>query len=317
MKTRECGSVEVVVPVYNEVAVLPLLWERLSGVFPGLKCACRVLFVDDGSTDGSLALLLDLQKTDERIAVIGLSRNFGHQMAITAGMDYSTADAVVVIDADLQDPPELIKDMVEEYNKGFDVVYARRASRSGETLLKKLTAAAFYRIMTMVAGRRFPEGVGDYRLMSRKVADAVSHMRECHRFVRGMVAWVGFNQKELLFDREERAAGSTKYGYLKMLAFAWSAITSFSAMPVRLGFVIGLILLGISGIYGAWIVYAWIFLDGVVQGWTTLVLLQTFSAGLTLFYTGLIGDYVGRIYEQSKNRPLYMVKTTVGFRERA
>jgi len=309
VKSRTCKSLSVVIPVYNEAAVLPLLWERVKKVLGGLDCDSKVIFVDDGSTDSTLEISIGLAQTDPRVCVISLSRNFGHQAAITAGIDHADGDAVVIMDADLQDPPELIKEMIGEYEHGYDVVHAQRRKRKGESIAKKVTAHCFYRLMRMLVHRDFPVDVGDFRLMGSNVVQVLRKMRETHRFMRGMVPWVGFRQTAVLFDRDPRAAGTTKYGMIRMLRFAWSAITSFSALPIRLGIYLGLALLLLCTVYAARVLYVKFVLRTAVPGWTTIVLLQLGFSGLMFFYLGLLGDYVGRLYEEAKNRPLYIVRS--------
>lgn len=316
-KRRRCASLDVVVPVFNEEQVLPLLWQRLRPVLEGVGRPCRVIFVDDGSRDSSLEWLFAQAEQDRRVGVLAMSRNFGHQAAITAGLAWAGGDAVVIMDADLQDPPELISSMLAEYEKGFDVVYAQRRVRKGETVFKKLTADVFYRLMCLLAGDRYPRNVGDFRLMSRDVVRAINGMREYHRFLRGMVAWVGFSQTALLFDREERAAGRTKYGVFKMLRFAWAGLTSFSAVPVRSGLLLGALVMLWSILYGISVLYAKFVLHQVVPGWTSLVLLQLAFSGLIFLYLGIIGDYVGRVYEEGKGRPLYIVQSVKNLKKNA
>ncbi len=314
---RKCGSLSIVVPVYCEAEVLPMLWERLRPVMDALSCPSEVLFVDDGSTDESLRWMKETAEQDERVGVLSFARNFGHQVAITAGLDWADGDAVVVMDADLQDPPEVIVEMLERYEEGYDVVYARRRKREGETVFKRLTAFLFYRMMRLYVGLDLPADVGDFRLVSRNVVTALRRMRERHRFMRGMVAWVGHRQTAVEFDRPARAAGRTKYGLGKMLAFAWSAVTSFSAAPLRAGFYVGVLLMVACALYAVRVLYVRFVVGTAVEGWTTIVLLQLGFFGLMMFYLGLIGDYVGRLYEQSKERPLYVLREVAGRAARA
>jgi glycosyltransferase involved in cell wall biosynthesis len=309
---RRCESLSIVVPVYNEEEVLPLLWERLRPVMDGLGCPSEVLFVDDGSTDASLSWLRETAQRDERVGVISFARNFGHQAAITAGLDFADGEAVVVMDADLQDPPEVIAEMLQRHEEGYGVVYARRRKRHGESVFKRLTAYMFYRIMRAYVGLDMPADVGDFRLVSRDVVATLRTMREQHRFMRGMVAWVGHSQTAVEFDRPARAAGRTKYGLRKMLKFAWSGITSFSAAPLRVGFYVGLLMLLACAVYAVRVLYVRFVLGTAVPGWTTIVLLQLGFSGLVMFYLGLLGDYVGRLFEQSKGRPLYVLREVGG-----
>lgn len=306
--TRHCHSLCFIIPLLNEEDVLPLLWKRLREVIDTLECNSRVLFVDDGSTDRSVEILDELSLEDARVAYLSFSRNFGHQAALTAGLDYAEGDAVVIMDADLQDPPELVGEMVSLYEEGYDVVYAQRRQRAGETVFKRASAFVFYRLLRVLTGQDIPVDTGDFRLISCAVVDVVKRMPECHRFLRGMVSWTGFSHKALLYDRDERIAGETKYGLFKMLRFAWTAIASFSALPVKAGLILGTAFLFASFLYILRVLYVKFVLHDAVQGWTTIVLLQLFVSGVVFFYLGIVGDYVGRIYEQCKRRPIYALK---------
>ncbi len=304
--SRPLKLVSLVVPVYNEQQVLPLLLVRLRQILAELPCAAEVIFVNDGSRDRSGALLVEAAAGDERFKVIDFSRNFGHQIAITAGTDFAQGDVVVVLDADLQDPPELIHEMIVQYRAGYDVVYAQRNVRHGETGFKRITAAAFYWFMKSAVHKDLPANTGDFRLMSRAVVQALRQLREQHRFVRGMVSWLGFRQTAILFDRPARAAGETKYPLHKMLAFAWRAISSFSALPLRVPAALGLMMTLGSLIFT--VSAGSLALSGIdVPWWTWLVSFQVALSGLTLLAVGVTGDYVARIYDELKARPLYVV----------
>jgi polyisoprenyl-phosphate glycosyltransferase len=303
-------TLSLVIPVFNEEAIIPELDRRLRAFLGELKEVGRdweVVFVNDGSADRSLSMLKDLAAAEPRYKVISFSRNFGHQLAITAGLDRAEGEAVVVMDADLQDPPEVVSAMLARWREGFDVVYAVRAKRHGETWFKRATAAIFYRVLrAMLGGISIPADAGDFRLMSRPVVLTLRALRERHRFVRGMVAWVGFKQAAVSYERPARFAGETKYPFNKMLRFAIDGITSFSVVPLRiatwLGVVAGLVAVGAA---------AWAFVEGtrghVVPGWTTLMILVSFGTCAQLLMTGILGEYVGRIYEEVKRRPLYVV----------
>jgi glycosyltransferase involved in cell wall biosynthesis len=304
--------VSLVIPVYNERSVLPLLVPRLQGVIGGLPGGAEVVFVNDGSEDRSLEFLEEQARADQRIRVVDLSRNFGHSAAITAGLDYARGDAVVVMDSDLQDPPELVPEMVALYVQGFDVVHARRAARRGEGLMKRLTARLFYALMRMVAERGLLADVGEFRLLSRPVVSALRQLRERHRLVRGLVGWVGFRQTMLDFDRPGRAAGETKYSFSKMLLLAWDGMTSFSAAPLRLATVFGLFALVIGFGYAAYAIYVGYIQGRGVPGWTSLVILNIFFSAAVLICLGLVGEYVARIFEEVKSRPLYFVRRVIG-----
>jgi dolichol-phosphate mannosyltransferase len=304
--------VSIVVPVYNEEDVLPLLLPRLRTLLDGLAPGSEVCFVNDGSHDGSLRLLEVAAAQDPRLKIIDFSRNFGHPAAITAGLDHARGDAVVLMDADLQDPPELVGEMVALYRRGYDVVHARRKGRRDESLFKKISAWLFYRLIRLVGHREMPANVGEFGLMSRDVVTALRGLRERHRLVRGLVAWVGFRQTNLDFERPGRAAGITKYPLSKMLLLSWDAITSFSAVPLRLATLLGLLALFVGLGYAAYATYVGYVLGLGVPGWTSLVIINIFFSGVVLICLGLVGEYVGRIFEEVKGRPLYVVRRTTG-----
>jgi dolichol-phosphate mannosyltransferase len=297
----------LVIPVYNEVQNLPLLLAELREAVGRLSCEWEAVFVDDGSTDRSGELLREVAQQDPRVQILGFSRNFGHQAAITAGLDFARGDAVVIMDADLQDPPDLIPRMVELFESGYDVVSAQRATRLGESWFKRRTASVFYWIMRNMVDRRLQPEVGDFRLLSRRAVVAMRGFREEHRFIRGLVAWLGLKEAVLQFDRRPRAAGETKYSLIRMLRFAWTAVSSFSALPLRLCIACGLMLAGSGVLYLAWAIQAVWISKTAVPGWASLVALQCVFSGITLVALGLIGDYVAKIYEESKGRPLYVV----------
>jgi len=274
----------------------------------------EVVFIDDGSKDESLAMLREMARAEPRFKVVAFARNFGHQLAITAGVDKAQGDAVVIMDADLQDPPEVVSEMIERWRAGFDVVYGVRRSRAGETVFKKLTAAAFYRLLrSMLGGISIPVDAGDFRLMSRAVVLTLRALRERHRFVRGMVAWIGFKQSALYYDREARFAGETKYPISKMLRFALDAITSFSIAPLRLASWLGAASALVAVVYALFAVYSKIFRGDVVQGWTTLMIAVALGTSAQLFMIGVLGEYIGRIYEEIKGRPLYITAELLNF----
>ena len=300
-------EVTLVIPIYNEEAVLPQLDERLLSLLRTLgDITTEVIFVNDGSKDRSLELLRTMILREPRYRAVSFSRNFGHQRAITAGMDASRGRAVVVMDADLQDPPEVIQEMIAKWREGYDVVYGKRRSRAGETPFKLLTAKVFYRLFAAMIPIEVPLDTGDFRLMSRKVVIAMRTLRESHLFVRGLVAWLGFKQTAVEYDRAARAAGETKYPLRKMLAFAFDGIMSFSILPLRLATYIGAFVGLASVLYGIAAVVTHI-IGWTTPGWTTTVVLVSFLFSVQLLMTGLLGEYVGRIYEQVKMRPLYVV----------
>lgn len=297
----------IVVPIWNEQDAIPFLKKRMTAFLAGLPCLAEVILVNDGSSDFTLDLLLEWAERDSRIKIVSLARNFGHQAAATAGLDYSRGEAVVLMDADLQDPPEVIHDMLKEYCNGYDVIYGRRVSRDGESGFKRLTAWIFYRLMRALIYRDLPVDAGDFRLVSRRCLDAVNTMRETHRFLRGMVAWVGFSQIAIPYHRQARAAGTTKYPLLKMLRFAWTAALSFSATPLRVSFALG-VLLGVTGItQAANAIVRKILGLYVVPGWSSLIVVICLIGSAILISLGILGEYVGKLFEEIKSRPLYIV----------
>lgn len=300
----------VVVPAYNEEAVLEQFHARLSAFFDRLpNFRCEMVFVNDGSRDGTAALIQALCARDPRVGGIHLSRNFGKEVAMTAGLDHVRGDAVVVIDADLQDPPELIGDMLREWGNGYDVVYARRTRRDGESWIKKATAAAFYRVMSRVSGRvQIPPDTGDFRLMSRRAVDALGQLREQHRFMKGLFAWVGFKTRAIEYRRDARAAGQTKFNYWKLWNFALEGITSFSIAPLKVATYLGLATAFLAFLYGSWIVTKTLLWGDPVQGYPSLMAAVLFIGGVQLFFTGVLGEYLGRIFNETKRRPLYFTQ---------
>jgi dolichol-phosphate mannosyltransferase len=301
-------KISVVVPLFNEASNLPVLTERLKNVIEKNPIAqWEVLFVNDGSTDQTAWLLTSFALKHTWLTIIHLSRNFGHQNAITAGMDHSTGNAVIVMDGDLQDPPELIPRMVALWQEGNDVVYATRMARHGETLFKKLTAAAFYRILKSLTDTPIPVDTGDFRLMSRAVVDALQQMPERNRFVRGMVSWTGFNQTSLLYERDQRLHGRTKFSVLKMLRFAANGILSFSKVPLDLIVSLGLLFSLASFIGILFVLYETFVLKSTVRGWGSLMVAILFMGGIQLICIGMVGEYVGRIFDEVRKRPTYIV----------
>ncbi|MFH0802244.1 MAG: glycosyltransferase family 2 protein [bacterium] len=303
----------VVVPVFNEEESIETTYSRLKGVMDSLGESYEILFVNDGSRDRSAGILRDFCRRDRRVKLLDFSRNFGHQIAISAGMDSASGEAVVVIDADLQDPPEVIPLMVEKWKEGYEVVYGRRARRKGESLFKRWTASLFYRLLRAITSIEIPVDVGDFRLIDRKVCEALKSIREKNRFVRGLVSWVGFRQTSVEFVREKRLAGTTKYPLGKMIKFAVDGITSFSTKPLKIATYLGFIISGASFIYFVAILYQKLFTNTTVPGWASLMALNLFFNGVILIILGILGEYIGRIYDETKNRPLYVVREKVGF----
>jgi polyisoprenyl-phosphate glycosyltransferase len=301
-------KLSVIVPILDEEPALPMLMGELRKVLQQIEWDYEIIAVDDGSSDRSLEILLEIGSGDDRIKVISFSRNFGHQAAITAGMDFASGDAVVLIDADLQDPPELIPQMLALYDQGYDVVSPQRIAREGDGWFKRKTASCFYWLLRKGVDSRIQSEIGDFRLLSRRVVEALRSCREHQRFLRGLVAWLGFREATIQFERRPRAAGETKYPVWKMLRFAWTAITSFSALPLRFSIVMGVVSSALAFLYFAWALYAALILKRVVPGWTSIVALQSLSVGVILLSLGLIGEYIANIYEESKKRPLYVVQ---------
>jgi dolichol-phosphate mannosyltransferase len=313
MPQAGAAKIVIVVPFLNEAESLPVLYERLCAAVVNEPEAFELLFVDDGSTDGSAAWVAGRAARDPRVKLLRLSRNFGHQLAITAGMDHADGDAVVIMDADLQDPPEVVPDLLKRWREGHEIVYAVRTSRSGESWLKRLLAATFYKAFRRMANVDVPLDAGDFRLVDRKVIEALKQVRELHRFVRGLTCWVGFSQSAVHYQRAARHAGVTKYPLWKSLRLAWDAITSFSGTPLRWMTVIGL-LVSLAGLLQAIrvVVDRLLYPGTMERGWASLAAITLFLGGVQLISLGLIGQYVGRIFEESKKRPLYFVKEKVG-----
>jgi len=298
----------VVVPAYNESDVLMIFHRRLSGVLDNLSLDCDVLYVDDGSKDDTWAIIETLVAEDPRTGAIKLSRNFGKEAAMTAGLDHVTADAAVVIDSDLQDPPELIPALVEQWRAGFDVVYATRSAREGETSFKRFTAAAFYRSMNRLSDTAIPRDTGDFRLLSRRALDALGQLRERQRFMKGLFSWIGYKQTAVRYLREPRQAGTTKWNYWRLAQLAIEGITSFSTAPLRLATWVGVASAGFAFVYGFFVLIRALFYGDVVRGYPTLMLVILFLGGVQLLALGVIGEYLGRNYAESKRRPLYFIE---------
>jgi polyisoprenyl-phosphate glycosyltransferase len=304
--------ISIVVPVYDEAEVLAAFTERLTKVLADLDDDSEIVFVDDGSTDGSLDVLRSLVATDRRIRVLSFSRNFGHQVAISAGIDAARGDAVVVIDADLQDPPEVIAEMYARWSEGNKVVYGVRTRRDGERHSKKLTARWFYRLLGRMSDTPMTADSGDFRLLDRQVVEALKEMREENRYLRGMVSWVGFTQCGVEYEREARAAGETKYTWRRMLRFAADGITSFSDRPLRVAVQLGTLVTLTSFLYGGWLVIGKLINpDRSLPGYTSLLVAVLFLGGIQLLTIGILGSYIGRIYTETKRRPLYIVAETI------
>jgi dolichol-phosphate mannosyltransferase len=311
-------DLSVVLPVYNEHDGLGEVHQRLSAVLASLGLSYELIFVNDGSRDRSWERIMAMADADARVCGVNLSRNFGHQIAITAGIDVSRGAAVIVMDADLQDPPELIPELYERFKAGFDVVYAQRRARDGETRFKELTAKIFYRVIRRMTTIAIPVDTGDFRLMSRRVVDDLKKLQEHSRFVRGLVTWVGYNQTPVLYDRSRRYGGSTKYPIAKMMRFALDGITGFSSQPLRLASHVGLLFaLASLLLMVVLMVYKLAGGRGIIQGWTSLAVAVLFLGGVQLLAIGILGEYIGRIYEEVKRRPLYLTRDLVNVKSGA
>lgn len=310
-RSEERPVVSVVVPVFNEAEVIGAFYARASAALAALPF--ELVFIDDGSRDTSFQQLSDFAAADPRVQIIKFSRNFGHQIAITAGIDHARGDCVVVIDADLQDPPEVIPSMVDQWRQGFDVVYGVRSDREGETAIKLITADLFYRLLRRVTNIHIPQNVGDFRLMSRRVVEQLKVLREKDRFVRGLVSWVGFKQTGVTYRRDRRFAGETKYPFRKMVKFAFDGITSFSTLPLQIATWMGYVAAAVALLYLA-SVFVQKALGYTVDGWATIMVAMLFMGSIQLICLGILGEYLGRIFNEVKPRPMYIVETHVGAR---
>jgi polyisoprenyl-phosphate glycosyltransferase len=307
-------ELSIVIPVYNEEAVVPELYKRLCGLTVLLNRECGIeeggieyIFVNDGSSDRSLPLLIGLAGKNRMVKIVDFARNFGHQIAVSAGIDIAGGNAVVLLDADLQDPPEFVVDLYKKYKEGFDVVYAVRSSRKGENAVKRFTAAVFYRLLRRLTNVSIPVDTGDFRIMSRRTVEVLKNMPERHRFLRGMVSWIGYKQTGIRYQRQERHAGSTKYPFLKMVHFALDAITSFSVAPLRFVVWLGFLSAGTGIAYSLYVFYIKMFTLKTVAGWSSLMIAILVMSGVQLITLGVLGEYIGRMSEELKRRPLYII----------
>lgn len=304
------NDIAIIIPVYNEAENLKLLYDRVKKTVSAISENYQVVFVNDGSTDDSLAKILAYSKENTKVYYLNLSRNFGHQIAVSAGLEYCNAKCSVIIDADLQDPPELITELYTKYKDGFDVVYAKRRKRDGESFLKKITAKLYYRVLRRLVSFDIPLDAGDFRLLSKKVVNAINKMPEQNKFLRGQIAWLGFKQSYVLFDRETRKHGKSGYTYSKMFRLAFDGITGFSDKPLlfvsRLGFVISIF----SFLVIIYAVFSHYILKETITGWTSLIISAAFIGGIQLLSIGVIGEYISRINVNVKKRPLYIIDST-------
>ncbi len=311
IKTAGYKTLSVVVPVYNEQEVLLEFHKRLSSALDSLSLDSEVIYVNDGSTDNTLQIVRDLSKKDAKVAFIDFSRNFGKEVALTAGLDYATGDAVVVIDADLQDPPELIPELFKNLQEGYDVVYGQRISRKGESFLKKATAAGFYRFMRQFGRTTLPQDTGDFRILSRRAVNALNQIHEQHRFMKGLFTWIGYHQKAVNYERDPRYSGKTKWNYWKLWNFALEGITSYTAAPLKIATYFGFAIAGCAFLYALIVIIKTLLFHDPVQGYPSLMVVILLLGGIQLVFIGLIGEYLGRTYNESKRRPLYFVNEYV------
>lgn len=307
-KAAQAPTYTIVAPVFNEAESLPEFVRRVTQVMRAEAEEWELILVDDGSTDGSTDKILEIARSDHRVRPVIFARNFGHQVAVTAGLDFSRGQAVVIIDSDLQDPPELIPELARKWREGYQVVYAVRSSREGETWFKRFTAAFFYRLINRITDVRIPMDTGDFRLLDREAADALSQMRERHRFPRGMAAWIGFRQIGVTYERGPRFAGKTKYPFAKMLRLALNAITSFSYFPLQIAAYLGFLFAGLSALAIPLVIALRLSGSQAFFGQATTLLVVLFLGGVQLISLGILGEYIGRIYDEAKGRPLYFVR---------
>lgn len=313
--TKHKVLLSVVVPLYNEEEVAFETCKRLAKVLDNINETYEVVFVNDGSKDKTMEILREICKSKPQFKLLDFSRNFGHQLAITAGMDYASGQAVVVIDADLQDPPEIIPKMLEKWREGYDVVYGKRIERKGETFFKKLSAMVFYRFLKKMTDFEIPVDAGDFRLIDRKVCDRLKEIRERNRYIRGIISWLGFRQTFVEYSRDKRFAGETKYPLKRMLRFAFDAITSFSYKPLKIASYLGFLISLSSFFYLLIVIVEKIFFNNTIQGWASTLAVSLFFNGIILMMLGIIGEYIGRIYDEAKKRPLYVVREFINFND--
>ncbi|MET0027703.1 MAG: glycosyltransferase family 2 protein [Candidatus Thiodiazotropha sp.] len=304
---EDATLLSIVVPAYNEEDVLVEFHRRLSAVLDGMGVRSEIVYVNDGSRDSTLDILHSLKEHDERVAILDLSRNFGKEIALTAGLDHTQGDAVVVIDADLQDPPELITTLYEHWKQGFDTVYAKRMKRDGESILKKTTSFLFYRLMQSIGRVKIPEDTGDFRILSRRAVEALNELREQHRFMKGLFTWIGFSQKAIPYERDSRFAGETKWNYWRLWNLALEGITSFTTVPLSYATYTGFITAFFSMLYGFYMIIRTVFFGNPVPGYPSLMVTVLFLGGIQLFAIGIVGEYLGRVFNETKGRPLYFV----------
>ncbi len=301
-------KLSIIIPIFNEESNIYKLYDRMLSVVTKLPLTYEFIFINDGSKDQSIQLIKSLASKDSNVKFIDFSRNFGHQIAVTAGLDKCTGDKIVIIDADLQDPPELIGEMYAKMKEGFEVVYAKRKSRKGESFLKKFTARTFYRTLASLTSVEIPVDTGDFRIMDKKIVEVLKQMPEQHKFLRGQISWIGFRQTYIEYDRDERQGGQTGYTYKKMIRFALDGITSFSNVPLKFATISGFVVSGIAFLIMLYALYSRFILKDYVPGWTSLILSIMFIGGVQLICVGIIGEYISRLGDNVRKRPLYIVR---------
>lgn len=307
LNTDQRQLISIVVPVFNEEAVLPHFHQKISGVLSEQPFNFEIVYINDGSSDNTLSIIKELRQADKQVTLIDLSRNFGKEIALTAGLQKAAGDAVIVIDADLQDPPELIPELIREWQNGYDVVYAQRSHRKGETLLKRTTAHFFYRIIQRISKITIPEDTGDFRILSRRAVNALNTFNEQHRFMKGLFAWIGYRQKAVQYQRNPRHSGETKWNYWKLWNFALDGITSFTIAPLKISTYLGLLTAAGAFVYGIYMVIETLIHGNPVPGYPSLIVIILILGGVQLVSIGILGEYLGRIFNETKRRPLYFV----------
>ncbi len=308
-RTIEQNSLSVIVPVHNEEETLPVFHEKLSAVLDELECQTEILYINDGSTDHSSLLINTWQQNDTRVGLLDLSRNFGKEAAMSAGLDHCKGDAVIIIDSDLQDPPELIPQLVAKWQQGFEVVYATRTERDGESWLRKFTTHLFYRLLHKTASVDIPKDTGDFRLLSRRAVDALKQLNEQHRFMKGLFSWIGFAQTGVPYRRDPRYAGKSKWNYWRLWNFALEGITSFTTAPLKIATYFGLITAGAAFLLGLYIIIDTLLYGNPIPGYPSLMVVVLFLGGSQLVAIGVLGEYLGRMFDEVKGRPLYLIKS--------
>ena len=310
-------KISIIIPMYNEEKPLPKLYDRLKKLMEEMNnYEFEILFVNDGSKDKSLEIVKEYRKNDERICYVDLSRNFGKEIGMIAGLDYATGDCAIFMDADLQDPPEVVPELVEYWEQGYDDVYAKRKSRQGETFLKKFTSKMYYKVLSKLTRIEIQQDTGDFRLLDRRCINALKKLRESQRNTKSMFSWIGYNKKEVLYDRDSRIAGETKWNYMKLIDLAIDGITSFTIVPLRIATYIAIPTFIVFVMYFAYVIVKSIFINEAVQAYQAIILLILFFSGVQILLFGIIGEYLGRIFNETKNRPLYFVDEYNGEKEK-